>query len=80
MKEANKRTTLEDLGETLDKLVIDSKAKNWKYYKPHEHATLQPERPGKDFTSEDFQWSGKLLKSLDPKTPLFIDDPSMLDK
>jgi len=41
LKEANKRTTLEDLGETLDKLVIDSKAKNWKHYKPHEHAMLQ---------------------------------------
>lgn len=40
LKEANKRTTLEDLGETLDKLVIDSKAKNWKHYKPHEHAML----------------------------------------
>jgi len=78
LNEANKRTTLEDLGETLDKLVIDSKAKNWKHYKPHEHATLQPERPGKDYTSEDFQWSGKLLRALDPKTPLFIDDPSKL--
>lgn len=40
MKEANKRTTLEDLGETLDKLVIDNKAKNWKHYKPEEHAML----------------------------------------
>ena len=45
LDEANKRTTLEDLGETLDKLVIDSKAKNWKHYQPNEHATLQPEKP-----------------------------------
>lgn len=32
LQEMNKRTTLEDIGESLDKLVIDSKAANWKHY------------------------------------------------
>ena len=31
LQEMNKRTTLEDIGESLDKLVIDSKAANWKH-------------------------------------------------
>jgi len=35
--EMNKKTSLEDIGETLDELVLDSKAKNWKYYEINEH-------------------------------------------
>lgn len=29
LKEMNKRTTLKDIGETLDKLIYDSKAASW---------------------------------------------------
>ena len=35
--EMNKRTTLADIGETLDDLVIDSKAKNSQFYNLAEH-------------------------------------------
>jgi hypothetical protein len=54
LKEATKRSSLVDIGETLDKMVIENKAKYWEHYDPVEHATLQPERPSKDFTSTDF--------------------------
>lgn len=62
LKEMNKRSTLADIGEELDKLVIDSKAANWEHYNITEHWNAQPERPKQDYTSEDFKWSGKLLK------------------
>lgn len=78
LQEMNKRTTLADIGETLDKLVIDSKAANWKHYKLNEHWNTQPERASKDYSSEDFKWSGKLLRMMDPKHPLFIDDPKQI--
>jgi hypothetical protein len=80
LMEMNKRATLEDIGETLDELVIDSKAKNWKHYNLAEHHNAHAKRAAQDYTSEDFKWSGRLLKQIDPKTPLFIDDPSQIDQ
>lgn len=78
LKEVNKRTTLADIGETLDKLVIDSKAAQWKHYDLSTDHDKQPGRASKDYTSEDFKWSGKLLRQLDPQTPLWIDDPNQM--
>jgi len=60
--EMNKRATLEDIGETLDEMVIDSKAKNWKHYNLAEHYGVHSKRASQDYTSEDFKWSGRLLK------------------
>lgn len=80
LKEMNKRTSLADIGETLDQLHYGSKATNWKHYDLHEHHDVEPKEPFKKHTSDDFKWSGRLLKSLDPLNPLFIDDPSMIDK
>ena len=37
LKEMNKRTTLADIGETLDKIHYSSKANNYKHYKVNEH-------------------------------------------
>jgi hypothetical protein len=37
LNEMNKRTTLADIGESLDKLVTDSKAASWKHYDLREH-------------------------------------------
>lgn len=75
LKEMNKRTTLLDIGEKLDKLVVDSKAANWKHYDLAENWNDEPERASRDYHSTDFKWSGKILRMMDPKAPLFIDDP-----
>ena len=40
MNEVNKRSTLEDIGETLDRLTIGAKADNYKYYDAAEHLSL----------------------------------------
>ena len=67
LKQMNKRTTLLDIGETLDKLVVDSKAANWKHYDLAENWNDEPDRPNKDYHSTDFKWSGKILRMMDPK-------------
>ena len=74
MNEVNKRTTLEDIGETLDKLTIAAKAYNYKYYDVAEHHDKQPKRAEKDFTSDD--WAADLLGCLDKKSAALLDDPS----
>lgn len=78
LKEMNKKTSLEDIGEILDDMVIDSKAANFKYYNLRDHHNATAERAKKDYTSEDFKWSGRLLGLIDPKKPIVIDDPSLI--
>ena len=78
LNEVNRRTTLVDIGETLDKLIIDSKAAQWKHYSIVEDHDKQPGRASKNYTSDDFKWSGKLLRQLDPTTPLWVDDPNQM--
>ena len=80
LKDVAKRTTLEDIGETLDRLTYASKADDYKYYSLAEDHDRYPEKASKDFSSEDFQWSAKLLRSIDPKTPMWLDDPSQLNE
>lgn len=80
LNEMNKRTSLADIGETLDQIHYESKADNFKHYNLSDHYNVEPQEPFKKHTSEDFKWSNRLLKSMDVKEPLFIDDPSKIDK
>ena len=80
LNEMNKRTTLADIGETLDKMHYSSKANNYKHYNLREHHNVQPDEAAKMHSSEDYKWSGRILKSHDPNTPLFIDDPNQINK
>lgn len=78
LTEMNKRTTLQDISESLDQMVINDKGRLNKYYKLNEHHNVKAKRAGKDFTSDDFKWSGRILKNQDPKTPLFFEDPDQM--
>lgn len=80
LNEINRRTTLEDIGETLDQLVLDSKAKNYKYYNLAQDHDAQPESKSKSFGHDDFQWSSRILKQHDVKTPKWFDDPAEINK
>jgi len=42
LNEMNKRTSLADIGETLEQLHYESKAANWKHYKLDEHHNVEP--------------------------------------
>lgn len=47
----NKRTTLKDIGETLDKLIYDSKAATWSQYDVTKDWNKKPERSERDYSS-----------------------------
>ena len=66
LTQLNRRTTLQDIGETLDDLVLDTKAKHWEKYNAREHHDAFPKRATQDYTSEDFKWSGRILSLVDP--------------
>jgi hypothetical protein len=61
VKEMNKKTTLKDIAETLDKLILDEKAEGAEYYNPATDYT--PSTLKKDVTSYDLSWSGVLANS-----------------
>lgn len=75
LNEANKRVTLEDIGETLDKLIYESKAEHATTYDLVEDYNSYPRHAKKEYTSDQFNWTKKLLSSMDPKSPAFFDDP-----
>ncbi len=74
LNEMNKRSSLADIGEHLDKLVVDEKARNLDHYSLSQRND-QPYYSKQDLSSEDFKWSGKINKLIDPKTPPWINDP-----
>ena len=80
LSEVNRRVTLDDIGETLDKLIYESKGENAEHYDLLRHHNQQSRAAAKDYTSDDFKWSEKLLKAMDPKTPLWIDNPELIEE
>ena len=74
-KELDKQITLKDIGEHLDKFILDEKAAGIKY--------IDPSRPeetvktaAKNLTSFDMTWTGRIFKEIDPLKPLLMDDQS----
>ena len=80
LSEVNRRVSLDDIGETLDKLIYESKGENAQYYDLLRHHNQESRAAARDYTSEDFNWSAKLLKSMDPKTPLWLDNPDLINE
>lgn len=68
----NKKTSIRDIGEILDEMILDEKAKNWRHYNIAEHHNVKSRNAQKDYSSEDFKWSGRILKLIDPKSPFFF--------
>mmetsp|Transcript_42729 Transcript_42729/g.65610 ORF Transcript_42729/g.65610 Transcript_42729/m.65610 type:complete len:433 (+) Transcript_42729:720-2018(+) len=77
LHEMNKRSSLADIGEHLDKLVIDEKARNLEHYDLSQRDEV-PYYAKQDLSADDFKWSGKLNKIMDPKTPLFLEDQDQI--
>jgi small subunit ribosomal protein S9 len=73
LKDVTKRSSLADIGETLDKLTVASKAANYQYYKASEHHDAYPQRASRDFVSTE--WSAKLCRSTDPYSPSWLENP-----
>ena len=75
LKDVTRRSSLADIGETLDKLTIASKAADHQYYKASEHHAAYPQRASQEFDSS--QWSAKLLKDTDPYSPAWLESPEL---
>lgn len=80
IKEINKKTTLKDIGDLLDQLILNEKAKGSDYYDPAVHMYEYPKVATKDYSNFDFSWSGKIFNAQDPLKPLLLEDASDLDK
>lgn len=42
--EMHKKTTLKDIGEKLDEIILDSKAKQWDYWHDSRHILEKPQK------------------------------------
>lgn len=58
--EMHKKTTLKDIGEKIDKFIIDEKAEGFKHWDLSEIDDIKSSK--KDFTSYEATWAGKILK------------------
>ena len=78
LEEANKRTTLKDIGEALDKFMLDEKAKGLTFMNAENNDSL-PKSATQDSSSFELSWTGRIFKDTDPLKPLLLDDASPLD-
>ena len=65
IEEMDKKTTLEDIGESLDEIILDSKARYGQYYHGSRHFSEQPEIATHNTGSKNFDWKGRLYDELD---------------
>lgn len=80
VKNINKKTTLKDIGELLDKFLLDERAESLKYTDNSKNGQdLLVKSAAKDFTNLDLTWTGRIFKDMDPLKPLLLDDNSPLD-
>jgi hypothetical protein len=63
----NKKTSLKDIGETLDKFILDEKAEGLKYWNADNEESVKSST--KDSSNFELSWAGKLFKRYDPLKP-----------
>jgi hypothetical protein len=80
LKDENK-TTLKDIGQLLDKFLLDERAESARFLDVTKTAEEHiPKSAAKDTDSFQMSWSGKIFRDMDPLKPLLIDDHSELDE
>ena len=78
LDEMNKKTTLKDIGEQLDKFVLDERARGADYIDLTKDESKIPSAM-KDSSNFELSWTGRIFKDVDPLKPLMLDDDSRLD-
>jgi len=78
MKKSNLKTSLKDIGEQLDKFLLDEKAEGLRYEDPAAERESVPSAE-KDTSSFEMSWTGRIFKNADPLKPLLLDDSTPLD-
>ena len=76
IQEMDKKTTMEDIGENLDEIILDSKARYGKYYHAKKHFNEIPEIATHSYGSANFDWKERMMKNLDETRPSWFDDHS----
>jgi len=69
----NKKTSLEDVGRMLDRIVLDSKARIGDYFRPEHHLLEQPDAAVQDLTSDDLNWDQTFLTKVESNVPHWMD-------
>lgn len=70
------KTTLEDIGENLDEIILDSKARYGKYYHARRHFNEIPEIATHSYGAKDFDWKERFMNRFDSTAPSWFDDKS----
>lgn len=78
LDEMNKKTTLKDIGEQLDKFLLDERARGADYIDLTKDESKIPSAM-KDSSNFELSWTGRIFKDVDPLKPLMLDDDSRLD-
>lgn len=73
LKEANKKTTLKEIGETLDKFILEERADSLRYT-DISRPLDEVKSASKDTNSFEMSWTGRIFKRADPLKPLLLDD------
>ena len=68
------KTTLEDIGESLDEMILESKARYGQYYHGSKHFGNVPEIATNNSGSQQLDWRGKLFDEMDDAKPTWFDD------
>lgn len=76
LAEMNKKTTLKDIGEQLDRFLIDEKGENLSYADLLSNETAA-KTPNFDSNNFDWTWQKRIFRAQDPLTPLLMDDESL---
>lgn len=72
INEMNRKTSISEIGEILDKFVLDEKAEGFKFYDPVKALDDKPKMLSQDVSNFDLTWSGRYLNSLDPLVPCIL--------
>lgn len=60
LDEMNKKTTLKDIGDSLDKFIVDEKAANFRFWDQTKDETIKS--AAKDTNSFELTWTGRFAK------------------
>ena len=79
-RHCNQKTTIEDIGELLDELTLDSKARDPESFQAQHHLLEQPSLGERDITEKNLYWYDNMMGSLDVHQPQWIDDAHTLEE
>ena len=71
IKEMNKKTTLQDIGEALDSMILNEQAADSQYWNL-DTKDEKVKAAEKDTTNMDYTWIGKFFGVRDPMKPCIL--------